>query len=168
MKKVNKAGVDARAERTKRSFNFVDVLLILFVIAVIFVAVNIVAPMAFVSKLTSDSTRTIEYTVELEGVDKALAEKIKENDTVVDAVSKNALGTVSSVDSNTEYSVFDERTGVLVYYEDRVNVLITVTASASYNKGEGYAVGERRIAVGEKLSLRFPDFSGEGYCIGLS
>ena len=53
-------------------------------------------------------------------------------------------------------------------YEDKYNVTVTVTVLAQYEEGEGYSVGDRRIAVGEKLSLRFPNYAAEGYCIGLS
>jgi hypothetical protein len=93
---------------------------------------------------------------------------IKEQDSVLNAVTKNNIGVVSAVDANTPYSVLDEHSGIFVEYDDRVNVLITITAEASYNEGEGYAVGEHRIAVGERMALRLPDFSGEGFCIGLS
>jgi hypothetical protein len=46
--------------------------------------------------------------------------------------------------------------------------LVTITVLAEYTEGEGYSVGDRRIAVGEKMSLRFPNFAAEGYCIALS
>ena len=47
-------------------------------------------------------------------------------------------------------------------------VCVTISVMADYDEGEGYSVGGRRIAVGEKLALRFTDFAGEGYCINLS
>ena len=159
-------------KKLKRSFNFIDVLLILFVIAVIFVAVNVISPMSLISRFTGEDSYAIEYTVELVGVDADFIDKIKEGDSVIDAVSKNSIGSVKSVDYNTRYSELEydkeKAAGVVVEHEDKVNVLITVSAAATYNEGKGYAVNERRIAVGEKLSLRFPDFAGEGYCVGFS
>lgn len=159
-------------KKLKRSFNFIDFLLILFVVAIIFVAINIVSPMSIISKLRGEDSHAIEYTVELVGVDTDFIDRIKEGDSVIDAVSKNTLGSVKSVDYNSRYTELDyneaEKVGVVVEYEDKVNVLITVAASATYTEGKGYAVNERRIAVGEKLSVRFPDFAGEGYCVGIS
>ena len=160
-RKTNSGG----GKKLRRSFNFVDVLLILFVIAIVFVAVNIVSPRSLISNLRGDNMRAIEYTVELVGVDSDFVEKIKENDTVIDAVSKNNIGSVKSVEDNVYFELED---GVIVEYDDKVNLLITVSATATYTETKGYAVNERRIAVGEKLSLRFPDFVGEGYCVGFS
>lgn len=164
------SGVGGR--KIKRSFNFIDVLLILFVMAIIFVAINVVSPMSLISKLKGEDSYDIEYTVELVGVDSDFIDSVKEGDTVVDAVSKNSIGSVKSVDYNNRYTELEyddtKAAGVVVEYEDKLNVLITVSASATYNEGKGYAVNERRIAVGEKLSLRFPDFAGEGYCVGFS
>ena len=159
-------------KKLNRRFNFVDVLLILFVIAIIFVAVNVVSPMSLISKIRGENTYAVEYTVELVGVDIDFVDRIKEGDSVIDAVSKNSIGSVKTVDYNTRYTELDynkeKAEAVLVEYDDKVNVLITVSASATYNEGKGYAVNERRIAVGEKLSLRFPNFAGEGYCVGFS
>jgi cell division protein FtsL len=153
-------------------FNILDVLLILLTIGVIFVAVNIISPMSFIKKLQSDSTHTIEYTVEFIGVDEDFIDAIKENDKVMDSVSKNSLGTVVAVDYNTHYSElkYDEenKVGKLVDYADKYNVTVTITADGSYISGEGYNVNARRIAVGEKMSLRFPDYVGEGYCISFT
>ena len=57
--------------------------------------------------------------------------------------------------------------GVLAEYPDKYNVIITISAEASYAAEKGYSVNGTRIAVGEKMSLRFPDYVGEGYCIGV-
>ena len=155
-----------------RSFNIVDVLIILAVLLLGAIVVNIVAPTAWFKELISGSEQTIEYTVEFTGVDRDFVDNISENDAVVDAVSKFSLGRVAAVDNNSHYRVlgYNEETneGGYVTYQDRYNVLVTVTVTADYKEGTGYSVGDRRIAVGEKLSLRFPNFVGEGYCIGVS
>ena len=160
------------AKKKTYRFNILDVLLILLVIGVVFVAINIVSPMSFIKKLQADSSHTIEYTVEFIGVDEDFLDTIKENDNVMDSVSKNSLGTVVAVDYNTHYSElkYDEanNVGKLVDYTDKYNVTVTITASGNYVSGEGYNVNAHRIAVGEKMSLRFPDYVGEGYCISFS
>ena len=57
---------------------------------------------------------------------------------------------------------------VLSAHEGKYNVIVTITASGNYKEGEGYSVNDCRIAVGEKMSLRFPNYIGEGYCVALS
>ena len=175
MKKTPKQNIDGEikaSSKPRRRFNFIDFLLILFVLAVVFVAVNIVSPMSVIDKLRSDTEHTIQYTVEFTGVSAEYIEKIKENDTVIDAVSKQTMGSVTAVDNHTKYTVleYNEATdsGVLVEYPDRYNIIVTISASGTYREGVGYRVNDRRIAVGEKMALRFPDFVHEGYCIGLS
>ena len=168
----NKGSGDAVARKKPYRFNFIDVLIILLVIAIIFVAINVIAPMPFVKQLQAEKKLTVQYTIELSGVEEAYLNKIKENDSVVDAVSKNSLGTVLAVDYNNYYSelAYDEETGEgkLVEYTDRYDVTVTIVASGVYNEGEGYSVNATRIAVGEKIYVRFPNYVGAGYCIGFS
>ncbi len=162
----------SKSGKKTRKFNFIDAVLIIIILLVGAAVVNVFSPFSWLSNLRSDSTREIQYTVELSGVDGEYIDAIKENDTVVDSVSKYTLGTVKAVDYNTQYTVleYDEvnQAGVLAAYPNKYNVLVTMTATASYKEGEGYSVNNYRIAVGEKLALRFPDFTGEGYCISIS
>lgn len=175
MKKTTKQMTNGEikpSSRPRRRFNFIDFLLILFVLAIVFVAVNVVSPMSIIDKLKSDTKHTIQYTVEFTGVSAEHLDKIKEADTVVDAVSKQNLGSVTAIDDHKKYSVleYNEATdmGVPVEHPDKHNVIVTISATATYREGVGYRVNDRRIAVGEKMALRFPDFAQEGYCIGLS
>ena len=175
MKNKNKrnASDTALVKKTrKKGFNFIDFLLIIFILALVVAAVNIISPMSIISGLHSDSTKTIRYTVEFTCVEKELIDKINENDVVVDSVSKHGLGTVTAVDSSTQYETleYDEENGkgVLSPHTDKYNVIVTITAQGSYTEGKGYSVNDRRIAVGEKLSMRFPNYVGEGYCIALA
>ena len=172
LKSKNETNEAVVVKKKNYRFNILDVLLILLAIGIVFVAVNIISPMAFIKNLQADSNHTIEYTVEFIGVDEEFIEAIKENDKVMDSVSKNSLGTVIAVDYNTHYSElkYDEenKAGKLVDYADKYNVIVTITAEGNYVEGEGYNVNAHRIAVGEKMSLRFPDYVGEGYCISFS
>ena len=168
--KNNNTAAGARAPKSRRRFNFIDLLIILAIVLLGAIVVNLFFPdSVFKSKQTREE---IQYTVEFVGVDEELVNKIKENDTAIDSVSKYSVGSVMLVDSSTLYSELrydeDSRAGKFAIYEDKYNVLVTISVMADYTEGEGYSVGGRRIAVGEKLSLRFTDFAGEGYCINLS
>ncbi len=171
-KNLKQAAGGTSVKKTRRGFNFIDFVLILLVLLIIVTAVNIISPMSIIKRLTADDTHTIEYTVEILGVDKEYIELIEANDAVVDSVSKYSLGRVAAVKNDTQYSVLEyseaESAGVLAIYQDKYNLEVTITAECKYSEGEGYSVNGKRIAVGEKLYLRFPDFTAEGYCTDLS
>lgn len=155
-------------------FNVIDFLIVLLILLLIISIVYMFSPISWVKRLISEETTNIYYTVEFQGVNEEFLDKISENQSVVNAVSKNAIGTVTAVDYYSKYTELqlveleEGDVGILAEYPNRYNVTVTVYASAEYAEGTGYSVNGQRIAVGEKLSLRFPDFSGEGYCIGLN
>ena len=171
---------DKVKKKKKVYFNFIDLILILLIVALIGALVYIFSPVSWIRDLMQDHEKTIQYTVEIQNVDEAYLNLIKENDIVYNAVTKDTIGTVTAVDYNNKYSEYvlvenvDSEdndvsySGKFVEYDDKYNVIITITVTTDYNEGEGYSVNSTRIAVGEKLSLNFPDFVGTGYCIGLS
>lgn len=168
MKNKNTAGV--KAPKVRRRFNFIDLLILIAIGLLVAIVVNLFFPQSVFK--TNNTKKEIQYTVEFSGVDGALIDKIKENDVVIDSVSKASVGSVILVDRNTLYSELkydeSEKQGKYAVYEDKYNVLVTISVMADYVAGEGYSAGGRRIAVGEKLSLRLSDYAGEGYCINLS
>ena len=170
-------GTTPIVSKKKRSgrFNLIDFIFVVIIFLLIATVVYVFAPFNWIQTWAKSQTQTIQYTVEITGVDEAFINKVKENDMVVDSISKNNLGTVSQeVDYHTKYSELNyviedsETKGVLVEYPDRYNLIITISATADYIEGTGYTVNGCRIAVGEKMSLRFPDYACEGYCIGLT
>ena len=172
MKNKNKNAVDAsNAKKQRKRFNLIDFLILLFVLAFVFVVINVFSPTSFFKKIRYDAEKTLTYAVEFRAVDKEFIDKILENDKVIDSVSKHSLGKVRAVEKY-EYTTleYDSVNGNAVYaaHADKYNVVVTITATATYRAGEGYSVNDCRIAVGEKLALRFPNYSGEGYCINLS
>lgn len=164
------------AKRQKKGFNFIDFLLIVIALCIIAGMVYLFSPVSFLRRLASKTEGMLDYTVEIQNVDIAFVEKIKENDIVVNSVTKSNIGTVTAVDHNTKYSVLDyqlddnnteeeQYKGVMIEYPERYNIRVTISVSAEYVEGQGYDVNGVRIAVGEKLSLRFSDYVCEGYCI---
>lgn len=171
------AASEKKAKKIKKKngrFNLIDLFLIIIVLLIVAILLYVFAPFSSIERLFSDKNQTIEYTIELTGIDKAFINKIGENDAVIDAVSKAQIGTVVVADYNYPYSVLqyvqneNNSEGVLVEHPDKCNVLITVTATAEYAAEKGYSVNQCRIAVGEKMQLIFPNYIGEGYCIDLN
>ena len=173
MSNMSNSAPKSKAKK-KRGFNFVDFLLILIALSIIAGVVYLFSPISFLRKLSEKTVGTLDYTIEVRNVDIEFIDKIKENDVVIDSVSKNTLGTVRAVDHNTKYTELDYRVssedtsqyeGFMMEYPDKYVLAVTISAEAELLSGQGYTVNDRRIAVGEKLNLRFSDFVCEGYCV---
>ena len=167
---INTSTKSSGQKKKNFKFNFIDFLLILLVLSIIAALVYIFAPFSWIER--RNGTINLQYTIEIQAVDEQFIENIQENDIIIDSVSKNVIGSVVAVDYNTHYSVlkYDEeiREGVLAVIPDKYNLIITITTpNAVYNDGEGYSVNGCRIAVGEKISAKFPNYVAEGYCIGI-
>ena len=162
-----KTGSFKPVKKKKGAFNAVDALIILLVVGI--AAIFIVSRLSF-NEAAGEKIK-LEYTVAIEGVDKDFVDKISAGERVYDSSSKSLLGTVSSLENETPYSVYeyDTETGEMVKrsYPDRYTVTVTVSAKAQFVEGVGYSVGGCRVAVGQKMSLRFPNYSASAYCIGM-
>lgn len=165
-----------KKKNSKQKFNIIDFIVLVLIAAVVVGSIYAVVSWSNIKSLWTTKTVNIEYIVEFRGVDATFRDKINDGDVVIDAVSKNQLGIVNSVASIDNYKVLDYKTvteennnvtytGELVSYPDKYNITVYITTSAEYEEGVGYTVNGRRIAVGEKIEMRFPEFSGEGYCI---
>ena len=161
-------------KRKEKRFNLLDVLIIIAALLAIATVFYVFTPFSRLETAVKKQTKNIHYTIEILGVDEAFLQNIKENQMVIDSVTKNQLGTVTAVDYHTKYTELQyvvkdgKASGVLAEYPDRYNVLVTINATADYLAEEGYSVNHRRIAVGERMTLRFPDYTCEAYCIGLN
>lgn len=171
MNENNSSSSTAKKGTKRGRFNLIDFLIILVLVAVIALLVNSFFPTSFLKKITSDKTLEIQYAIEVQGVEEAYLQNISENDIVLDSVSKSNIGTVTAVDYSTQYTELvcneADNSGVLSPVVGKYNVIITVSATAQYKEGEGYMVNGTRIAVGEKISARFPNYVCEGYCISI-
>ncbi|MBE6576640.1 MAG: DUF4330 family protein [Ruminococcaceae bacterium] len=160
-----------KSEKKKGKFNFIDFLLILILVMLIASIVYVLMPSNWIKGMFADKSVNIEYSIEIIGVDKAYIENIKDNDVVLDGVSKANIGTVKAVTDITQYTElkYNEETnqGVLSPVEGKYNIIVTITATADYNEGQGYTVNGTRIAVGEKINARFPNYVCDGYCISV-
>ena len=181
MNNNNITNSSSKQKKAKRSFNVIDFLVLLIIVTIIGASLYAIFSWSSIKSLWSTSTVYLQYTVELRGVDEEFINKIKAGDTVTDAVSKNQLGVVERVDSIEKYTVLDYTqseiqgedgkastvtyNGVLSEYPDKYNVTVYISSSAVYESGVGYTVNGRRIAVGEAIEMRFPEFSSTAYCV---
>lgn len=163
------------AKKSKRRFNIVDFFIILIAIMLIAVLIYSISPWSQIKKLLNNSDVKLQYVVEIRGVDKDFSNLIKDKDSVVNSVTKNSLGTVSgapTVNASTSlsYQIDDANNivGVLVEDSQKCDITVIISSNAEYEEGVGYTVNGCRIAVGEEIFLRFPQFSCSGYCVALN
>ncbi len=157
--------------RKKARFNIIDFLIIIVVLLLVATIVYVFLPSSWIEKISSDKTVDIQYTIEIKGIDEAFLNNIRENDTVLNSVNKGNIGTVTAVDYSTQHKQLEyneaEQAGVLSVFPDKYDIIVTISAKAQFTENEGYTVNGTRIAVGEKISARFPDYVCEGYCISV-
>lgn len=178
----NNINTSPKKKTIKRKFNIIDFLVIIIVIAIIGLSVYAVFSWSNIKKFWSNDTVKLGYTVELKNVDQDFISKIKEKDIVTDAVTKNQLGEVDSIDNTEKYWTADytkeqkidengestiEYAFVKAEHPDKYNVKVVITSYAEYEEGIGYTINGKRIAVGEAIDLRFPEYSATGYCISV-
>ncbi len=161
-------------KRTRKKFNLVDFLLIVVILLITAGLVYLFLPTSLVKNITADKTVQIRYVVEVKGVDEQYIDNVVISELVQDSVSKSDLGYVEAVENNPyselKYNMQEENDngiGILSVVDGKYDLRITVTATAHYEEGEGYTINGTRIAVGEKLYLKFPNYACEAFCIGL-
>lgn len=153
----------SKKKKGKRFINFVDIIIFILIVSIVVLGV-----MAFLGMLDNDVTTEIEYTICFSNVPSELINKIKIGNSAIDAVSKCDLGSVEDINNTEKYFEYgidkDTQAPVIITFTDRYNVYVTIRSTAVYAEGEGYTVNGSRIAVGKEFSVRFPAYSGSGYC----
>ena len=170
----------------KGRFNFVDLTLVVVLLLIIGILVYSFSPVSLIKKWTGSEKVDIQYEIEITNVDSNVIDLIKADAVVTDSVTKSEIGTVTMVNRTDyveyqPYEVINHETDAdenikhkvdytleKVGYPNKYNLNVTVTVSADYSEGTGYTVGSTRIAVGEKLNIKFPDYICEGYCVGIT
>lgn len=157
--------------KKKGKFNIIDFLIILVILLLIAAIIYVFLPSSWIQKISSDKSVDIQYTIEIKGVDEAFLNNIREKDIVLNSVNKSNIGTVTAVDYSTQHTQLEynqsEQIGVLSVVPDKYDVIVTISATAEFTEAQGYTVNGTRIAVGEKINARFPDYVCEGYCISV-
>lgn len=158
-------------KKKKGSFNLVDLLLVLFVLALAFVVIFVMDPFSLNLFGGGEREVTLEYTLRISNVDSILVENIRFGDEVVDASVKTSLGYVNAVENDMPYAEpyydSDEDVVSMKEYPNRYDLMVTVSATAVYTEGVGYTVNGRRVAVGTQFYLMFPEYLGSGTCVSM-
>ena len=165
---------NSTAVKKKRKFNFIDLLIVFLIVAVVGVAVYAFSPWSQIKKLWISNEVVLDYTVEIRGVDDEFIDLIKSGDSAINSITKSSLGKVTAigeVDRSTtlDYSENEDGNvqGILKEDPNKYDITVHIRATAEYEAGKGYIVNGCRVAVGEELFFRFPQFSCSGFCVAL-
>lgn len=152
-------------KNNRKQFNIIDAI-------IVFLIISCIGLLFVLKKDNSDEQGRnvkLEYTIELKCVDADFAKKINQGDRVYNQSAQNFLGNVSSVGNTNLCFVYEydaEKDAVVSYrYRDKYNVEVTISSNAKFVDEVGYSVEGTRIAVGQKLSLRFPSCVANAYCV---
>ncbi len=167
--------IKAARQTGSRRLNVLDVVIIVTAVMLIAVAVVWSVP-RLQTFFTTNDTVQITYTVVFENVDESVYDRILLDQTVIDAESGRELGTVALTPESVSYYDFVLGTDAegndvaqkQPYDTLGKNVTVTIRANAEYSEGKGYTVEGHRIAIGAEMQLRFPGFTGTGYCNGIA
>lgn len=159
-----------KTTKEKRAWRFtaLDLIILIVLLAVIAAVVWFFGP--FRSGDKDDSTVVnVEYTIELKGLKEDYLGNVQVGETVIDSVTKRAIGTITAVEAmpqieyflNTEDEVMEEKE-----HPTQHTLLVTVSSPAA-SDAHGYNIEGYRVAIGVLHHLQLPKFVGSGYCIGV-
>ncbi len=148
----------------KKKFTFIDVLIVIVLIA----AIAICAVM-FLPRLGASESAEAEFTVLVSSQDPEVAEAMSVGDTVTLSYTDKDSGTVTDVRTElAESMTFDSINGEyrLEDVEGKVDIYVTVKADVSVSDTYIKA-GDTIIRVGSKIPLRGKGYVASGYVIEL-
>ncbi len=162
-------------EVKSRSINIVDIAIILVLIFLVLVSIEYFTDFSFFG--SDGKAQMIEYTVEFENVNKAMAESVYVGDNARGRGGAGEMGRVSLANISPQLVyVYDPENAVMVARElpgsgeeesVPVTFRVTVQVEAVYKAGNGYTAGGQRISVGSPIDLCFDGFSGSGRCVSI-
>lgn len=162
------------AKKAKRKFNFIDFLIILVLVAILGIVIYVFSPWSQIEKIWSDDKVELTYFVEIKDVDIEYIDSIREGDVITNSVTKSALGTIREISNMEKAYVYDyvldengNMTCVLSEHPKKYNITVKVVADADFTDNVGYTVNGARVAIGEMLDMRLPNYVCSGECTGM-
>jgi hypothetical protein len=149
-----------------RGFNVLDIVIIIVVL------VLLVGGWYAYSQYTENqqkNKRTVEYQVELKGVDQSFVNAITQGDLLRESVKGNNLGVmagknvVAAANINTD---FLNGKYVAVTVPDKLDVILNISAVAEVTE-KSINVGGLEIKIGQKIFVRGKGYAKEGYLLNI-
>jgi len=169
MEKSKEKRTRARGTQKSWRFNFLDAVILLVILLFIASMVILFIPRA-TRFLGSGGDTEIVYTVVFSGVDSGV--EISDQQKVVDGATDRVLGMVDGSPETEEHFELvrdtNSENGMTVLkcvkVDGKIDLIVTITATANYAEGKGYEVNGCRIACGREYEMVFPEFTATGTC----
>lgn len=155
--------------KKKYRFNFIDVIILLIIFAIIAMVVVFFVLPGSDSPIRNESVE-IEYVIKVSQINEELKDLIKVGDEVTENTGLSSIGSVKDVKyTESVYNTVNKKTGENVQqnYPGAVDVVITVSAKAQINTGI-YKVDGYTVSPGINISFRVPGYTGSGVCESVS
>ncbi len=153
-------------EKTKHRFNFIDVLIIVAILATaaILVKIFIVDDKSEVQNKNAQ----IQYVIRTDMLSEEMTDNVAIGDVVFDYSSGKEIGYVTACDARgaTYTGTSSDGTPVVSEIVGKKVLYITVEASATVYD-DGYLVGGVSVRVGEKFGVMLPKLYCDVECIGI-
>lgn len=156
--------------KKKFKFNFVDILIILIIIAAGVVLSSVFIGNNSAATQPQTSNVKVQYVIELPDVDDRFENTVKEGQAVRDAIERKSLGKVVGVQTNPyEVITFDYTEGIekVAVVDGKVVITVTIEADAT-ETDRAFIIDGCEMRVGQKYSIEFPEMYGIGYCIKIN
>lgn len=170
-RKSKKIRQKSEKKARRGTFNFLDVIIIACIIAVVALLLLVYSPFEILGMNSRETT--IIYTIRISGVPAEYAAAISVGDDVSDA-DGYILGNVASDVEVEPHNIYEYRENldgsggvVSIKHPELVDLIVTVSADADHSH-DGYSVDGKRIAVESEYELVLPKFESKGICISLS
>ncbi|GHV10702.1 hypothetical protein FACS1894219_00630 [Clostridia bacterium] len=155
------------ASQSKYSFNIIDIILIIAIIAAAAVLLYIVAGKGLFS---NDDEIEIQYTIEIQLIKNEFRQSINKltpGTKIIDSVRSNDIGEIVSVSiDDAVVNAVDRNTGVVkrTPYPDHSKVRIVVKTKCKWD-GVNFSANGKLIMAGVRIDFRTPYFISSGFCV---
>lgn len=151
----------------KRKISFIDVFIILVIIAVVIFVVNYFSA----NSEKAYNVPTVSYVIELKSLDKNYIDVFKPGDDIKDGVKGGYLGKVVDVEvkENTEIRENTlDGSFIKTSFDNKRDVYLTVEGTpTTYNDTE-ILFATQEIKIGKLLHIKAKDYVGHGYVVGVN
>ena len=162
--------MEQQTPRFRLRLNFFDsIVLLLALLAGAFLLWRAVAPPQ-AENVAIPQTQQVRYTIRLTRALPILEELVQPGQSITDSARNNALGTVVEVqcEPGTYFTLSErEHAWINAPVPDRINVNMTVEASATGDDSQLLINGSYALRVGDKIYVRGPGYIGRGDVIAI-
>ena len=162
--------MEQQTPKFRLRLNFFDsIVLLLALLAGAFLLWRAVAPHQ-AENVAIPQTQQVRYTIRLTRALPILEELVQPGQSITDSARNNALGTVVEVqcEPGTYFTLSErEHAWINAPVPDRINVNMTVEASATGDDSQLLINGSYALRVGDKIDGRGPGYIGRGVVIAM-